>query len=115
MAEQPIKLGVVGIGVAAASVLPAAEAMPQVELVAGADVNPKALDVFRSKYGKKTYDSIEALVDDPEINTVYIATPNVYHCPHVELAASRGKHVMVEKPMAISLEEAERMIGAAEK
>ncbi len=113
--QQTLQLGVVGLGVAAASVLPAAEAMPQVQLVAGADVNPKALEIFRSKYGKQAYSSIEALLDDPEVNTVWIATPNVFHCPHVVMAAERGKHVIVEKPFAITLDEAQRMIAAAEE
>jgi phthalate 4,5-cis-dihydrodiol dehydrogenase len=90
-------------------------AMPHVNLVAGADINPRALQVFQEKYGAKTYTSIEALCDDPDIDAVWIATPNTFHCPHVILAAERGKHVIVEKPMAISLAEAERMIEAAER
>ena len=113
--QATIKLGVVGLGVAAASVLPAAEAMEQVELVAGADVNPKSLEILRSKYGKRAYTSNEALLDDPDVNTVWISTPNVFHAPHVIMAAEHGKHVIVEKPFAITLEDAERMNSAAEK
>jgi predicted dehydrogenase len=104
---RPLNVGVVGLGLAAASVTPAMVAMPHVNLVAGADINPRALQVFKEKYGAKTYASIEALCDDPDIDAVWIATPNTFHCPHVILAAERGKHVIVEKPMAISLAEAE--------
>jgi phthalate 4,5-cis-dihydrodiol dehydrogenase len=96
-------------------VIPAMVAMPNVNLVAGADINPRALQVFQEMYAAKTYTSIEELCDDPEIDTVWIATPNMFHCPHVILAAERGKHVIVEKPMAIGLAEAEQMIDAAEK
>jgi phthalate 4,5-cis-dihydrodiol dehydrogenase len=71
--------------------------------------------MFKATYGVKTYASIEALCDDPDIDAVWIATPNTCHCPHVILAAERGKHVIVEKPMAISLAEAERMIEATER
>src|SRR5919198_947897 len=110
-----LNVGVVGLGLAAASVTSAIAAMPHVNLVAGADINPRALQAFKEKYRAKTYASIEALCDDPAIDTVWIATPNPLHCPHVILAAERGKHVIVEKPMAISLAEAERMIEAAER
>ena len=112
---RTLHVGVVGLGLAAASVTSALMAMPHVNLVAGADINPRALQVFKEKYGAKTYASIEALCDDPDIDTVWIATPNTCHCPHVILAAERGKHVIVEKPMAISLAEAEKMIEAAER
>ncbi len=113
--SQTLNVGVVGLGLAAASVASAMVAMPHVNLVAGADINPRALQAFKEKYGAKTYASIDELCDDPEIDTVWVATPNTFHCPHVILAAERGKHVIVEKPMAISLAEAERMIEAAGK
>jgi phthalate 4,5-cis-dihydrodiol dehydrogenase len=112
---RTLNVGVVGLGLAAASVMPAMVAMPHVNLVAGADINPRALQAFTTQYDAKTYTSIEALCDDPDIDTVWIATPNTFHCPHVLLGAARGKHVIVEKPMAISLSEASRMIEAAER
>jgi phthalate 4,5-cis-dihydrodiol dehydrogenase len=113
--SHSLNVGVVGLGLAAASVMPAMMAMPHVNLVAGADINPRALQVFKGKYDARTYASIEALCDDPDIDAVWIATPNTCHCPHVLLAAERGKHVIVEKPMAISLAEADRMIAAADR
>jgi phthalate 4,5-cis-dihydrodiol dehydrogenase len=113
--SRTLNVGVIGLGLAAASVIPAMVAMPHVNLVAGADINPRALQAFQEKYGAQTYTSIEALCDDPDIDTVWIATPNTFHCPHVLLAAERGKHVIVEKPMAISLAEAEKMIEVADR
>src|SRR5215510_8987778 len=101
--SRPLNVGVVGLGLAAAGVTAAMMAMPHVNLVAGADINPRALQAFKAKYGAKTYASIEALCDDPDIDAVWVATPNTLHCPHVILAAERGKHVIVEKPIAISL------------
>ena len=86
--SRTLNVGVVGLGLAAAGVIPAMVAMPQVNLVAGADINPRALQVFKEKYGAKTYASIEALCDDPDIDAVWIATPNPCHCSHVMLAAS---------------------------
>ena len=113
--SRTLNVGVVGLGVAAGMVVPAVAAMPNMRLVAGADVNPRSLDIFRERTGAKTYDSIEALCDDPEIEAIWIATPTTLHCPHVILAAERGKHVIVEKPMAVSLDEAQRMLAAAER
>src|SRR5919108_5740239 len=112
---RTLNVGVVGLGLAAASVTAAMVGMPHVNLVAGADINPRALQAFKERYDARTYTSIEALCDDPDIDTVWIATPNTLHCPHVLLAAERGKHVIVEKPMAISLAEAEQMIEAADR
>jgi phthalate 4,5-cis-dihydrodiol dehydrogenase len=96
-------------------VVPAVAAMPNMRLVAGADVNPRALDIFRERTGAKTYDSIEALCDDAEVEAVWIATPTTLHCPHVILAAERGKHVIVEKPMALTVDECAVMVDAAER
>lgn len=110
-----LKLGIVGIGVGASEILPAMEATPQIDLVAGADINPRVLETFRKRYGARTYDSIEKLCDDPEVEAVWISTPNKFHAPHTIIAAERGKHVVVEKPMAVSLSQAEAMIEAAEK
>ena len=110
-----IKLGVVGLSVASGLVLPAARAMPQVELVAGADLNPQTVAGFQERYGARGYASIEALCNDPDVNTVWVATPNQFHCPHVVIAAEHGKHVVTEKPFALSLEEADRMNETAER
>ena len=53
--ERKLKLGIVGIGVGASEILPAMEQMPEFELVAAADVNPRVLETFRQRYGAKTY------------------------------------------------------------
>lgn len=110
-----LNVGIVGLGLAGAGVAPAIAAMPNTNLVAAADVNQRALTDFQERYQAKTYDSAEELCADPEIDAVWIATPNVFHCPHTVLAAGHGKHVIVEKPMAINLEEAQQMLDACDK
>ena len=113
---EPLRLGIIGIGVGAAQVLLGVEALPQIELVAGADINPRVLQTLAERYPEaRTYDSAEKLCADPNVEAVWVATPNNYHCPHTVLAAEHGKHVVSEKPMAVSLGEAERMVEAAEK
>jgi predicted homoserine dehydrogenase-like protein len=117
--DQPIrrrlKLGIVGIGVGASEILPQMEAMPDIQLVAAADINRRVLNTFQHRYGAKAYDSIEKLCADPNVEAVWISTPNRFHAPHTIIAVEHGKHVVVEKPMALSLAEAEKMIEAAEK
>ena len=69
--------------------------------------------MFASQFGAKTYATVEELCADPDVEVVYVATPHQHHAEHVRLAAARGKHVLVEKPMAISLAECRAMIDAA--
>jgi len=113
--KRRLKLGIVGIGVGASEILPQMELIPEFQLVAAADINPRVLETIRERYGAKTYDSIEKLCADSEVEVVWISTPNRFHAPHTIIAANHGKHVVVEKPMAISLHEAEEMIDAAIK
>jgi phthalate 4,5-cis-dihydrodiol dehydrogenase len=112
---RKLKIGIVGIGVGASEILPQMEAMPEIELVAAADVNPRVLATFRQRYGAKTYESIEKLCSDPDVEAVWVSTPNKFHAPHTIIAAEHGKHVVVEKPMAISLAEADKMIEAVDR
>ena len=113
--ERKLRVGVVGVGVGAAEILPAMKGFGRIELVAAADTNPRILEVFKQRYGGKTYGSIEQLCADPDVEAVWIATPNRFHAAHAIIAAQHGKHVVVEKPMAISMQEAERMIEASIK
>ena len=113
--SKKLKVGIVGVGVGASEILPQMEAMPEFELVAAADVNSRVLETFKQRYGARTYDSIEKLCADPDVDAVWISTPNKFHAPHTIIAANHGKHVVVEKPMAITLKQAEQMIEASIK
>ena len=110
-----MKLGVAGLGRAFSLMLPTFRSHPKVELVAATDPREEALSKFESEFHARGYASIEDLCDDPAVEAVYIATPHQLHAGHACLAASRGKHVLVEKPMAVTLEECDRMIDAADK
>jgi 1,5-anhydro-D-fructose reductase (1,5-anhydro-D-mannitol-forming) len=72
----------------------------------------KAEDFAQRHGAKRAYDTTEALLADPEIDAVYIATPPHLHCQQTLQAAAAGKHVLVEKPMALSVAEGEQMIAA---
>lgn len=111
-----LKIGIAGIGVGAAEILPAMESMPELDLVAGADVVDETRQRFTERFPTaKTYDSVEKLCADPEIEAIWVATPNRFHAEHAIMAAEHGKHVVVEKPMALSIEQAEGMLQAAQK
>ncbi len=113
---KPLKLGVIGIGVGAAEMLPPMERAPYIDLFAGADVNPDVRSRFKARYEEaRVYDSAEALCNDPDVEAVWISTPNRFHGPMTVLAANHGKHVVVEKPMALDIRQAEEMVEACEK
>jgi phthalate 4,5-cis-dihydrodiol dehydrogenase len=110
-----MKFGIAGLGVGATQVLPQAEAAPFVEIVAAADTRPQARDEFQNRYEGKAYDSVAGLAADPDVEVAWVATPNPLHCEHTVTLLEHGKHVVVEKPMAVTLEQAERMVEAADR
>jgi len=113
---KPLKLGVIGVGVGAAEMLPPMERASYIELFAGADIDPDVRERFKSRYpNARVYASAEELVSDPDVEAVWISTPNRFHAPMTVLAANHGKHVVVEKPMALDMKQAEEMVEACEK
>jgi phthalate 4,5-cis-dihydrodiol dehydrogenase len=108
-----LKLGVAGLGRAFSAMVPTFKNDARIELVAGADPRPEARAKFETDFGAKTFDSVEKLCADPSVEVVYIATPHQFHAPNAIAAASCKKHILVEKPMALSLEECRAMIAAA--
>lgn len=109
---KKLRLGVAGLGRAFAATAPAFRD-PRIELVAAADARPEALEKFRSDCRARTYATVEELCDDPAVEVVYIATPHQFHAQQTVLAASKRKHVLVEKPMALTLQDCRAMIDAA--
>src|SRR5689334_1569472 len=110
-----IRLGLIGIGVGARQLLPAMTRHPHVRLHAAADVRPSALEQLEAEFGVATYSSVASLCEQSDIDAVWVASPNHLHAEHAIAAAEHGKHVIVSKPMAISMSEADAMISAAER
>lgn len=108
-------MGMAGLGVASTQILPAVSRLPYLQITAAADLRPDALAKFRKKYDAEIFTSVEELCQSPDVDFVYIATPNQLHARHAITAAEHKKHVIIEKPMALSLEECEAMNNAAEK
>ncbi|MDB5929377.1 MAG: 4,5-dihydroxyphthalate dehydrogenase [Polaromonas sp.] len=115
MNSRPMQIGVVGLGRAFTLMLPTFLHDSRVKLVGATDPIAAARVQFEKDFGASSHDSVEALCADPAVEALYIASPHQFHAAHVCLAASFGKHVMVEKPMALSLDECTRMIEACSR
>ncbi|MGH7003706.1 MAG: Gfo/Idh/MocA family protein, partial [Alphaproteobacteria bacterium] len=113
MSSSVLRFGVAGLSRGFMLMLPTLALHPRARLVAAADPRPEAQARFAADFGGRAYDSVEALCRDPEIDVVYVASPHQFHETHTVAAASAGKHVLLEKPMALSLESCRRMIAAA--
>jgi phthalate 4,5-cis-dihydrodiol dehydrogenase len=108
----PLRIGVLGLGRAFTLMLPTFLQDSRVKLVTAADPLPAARAQFEADFKAPAFESVEAVCAHPEVQVVYVATPHQLHADHVCLAAARGKHVLVEKPMALSIDECTRMIDA---
>ncbi len=118
MSEKPIiRWGIIGAGdIAERVTAPAMAAAAHSELVAVMRRNRTAAEEFAGRHGaSRAYDRVEGLLGDPQIDAVYVATPVERHCPDVLAAAASGKHILCEKPLALSILEGERMREACKQ
>jgi phthalate 4,5-cis-dihydrodiol dehydrogenase len=111
--QRRLRLGVAGLGRAFTLMLPTFTGDPRVTLVAAADTRAEARERFAADFAATSYATVEELCADPAVEAVYVATPHQYHARHAVLAARHGKHLLVEKPMALSLDECGAIIAAA--
>lgn len=102
-----MKLGILGPGSIAWSVAPALAALPEIECYAVASRTPGRAEKFAQHFGfRKTYDSYEAMVEDPEVELVYVATPHSHHFEHMMLCLTHGKPVLCEKAFTMNARQA---------
>jgi phthalate 4,5-cis-dihydrodiol dehydrogenase len=112
-----LRLGFIGVGQAVNRMFQQYDDLAKLpyRVVAAADPREHALREFGAQFGAATYTRAEDLCRDPNVDVVYVATPPELHREHVELAASHGKHVVVEKPMALTIADCDAMVAAAER
>jgi phthalate 4,5-cis-dihydrodiol dehydrogenase len=113
--NRKLRLGVAGLGRAFSVMLPTFTGDARVALVAAADPRPEARQRFAADFGGTSYESVEALCTDPAIDVVYVATPHQFHAEHAALAARHGKHLLIEKPIALTLDECTSIIAATRR
>lgn len=110
-----VGLGVIGLGRGFSLMLPSFVRDHRFQLVAAATPGAEGRAAFARDFGGATYAEAAALVEDPKVDAVYVASPHQFHCEHVCAAAAAGRHVLVDKPLAIRLDEGQRMLEAAER
>ena len=108
-----MRLGAAGLGRAFMLMAPTLAADKRVALVAAADPRAEARAQFERDFGGRAHATVEALCADRDVDVVYVATPHQFHAEHARLAFAAGKHALVEKPMALTLDECKAMIDAA--
>jgi predicted dehydrogenase len=113
---EPVKWGIVSTANINRKVIPGAHASNEVELVGVASRDRAKADAYAQEWKiPRAYGSYEALLDDPEIEAVYISLPNTLHVEWSIKALEAGKHVLCEKPMSRDPAEVERAFDASER
>ncbi|HKC65291.1 MAG TPA: Gfo/Idh/MocA family oxidoreductase [Pyrinomonadaceae bacterium] len=115
-AIKKLHWGLIGCGdIARKRVAPALNDLPACELVAVSRANFEKAESFAREFGaKRWYRDWQELLADEEIEAIYIATPVYLHVEQTVASAEAGKHVLCEKPMAMSTSECDHMIAACE-
>jgi predicted dehydrogenase len=122
-ADEPRKLGfaLVGLGgLSTGQLAPALQKTQYCRLAGIVTGTPSKIPLWKSRYNLPdkniyNYETMERMADNPDIDVVYVVTPNGLHADHTIKAARAGKHVFCEKPMEISVERCEQMISEVKK
>src|SRR5262245_30272079 len=114
---EPVRFGVIGPArIAMEKVIPAMQKSANCRIVAIASRDPARAEAAAKAFGiPRAYGSYEAMLQDPEIEAVYNPLPNHLHVPLSIAAAEAGKHVLCEKPIALSAEEAMRLVEVRDR
>ncbi|HWN51549.1 MAG TPA: Gfo/Idh/MocA family oxidoreductase [Xanthobacteraceae bacterium] len=113
--DKPIGLGIAGLGMAGAVMVRAVACHPGFRLAAAAEPKGAPRSAFARDFEANIHSDIRGLCKDPTIDAVYIATPHQFHVEHASLAAAAGKHIILEKPMALTLADCDAIMAAVEK
>lgn len=116
MADKKLRVGIIGCGkIAQVRHIPEYAANPRAELAGYYDFVLRRAEEMAARYGGKAYTSVEALLTDPNIDAVSVCVANHAHAEVAVAALRAGKHVLCEKPMAVTLAECEQMVAEAEQ
>jgi predicted dehydrogenase len=109
-----VRWGIFGTGNMASQLALALARLPDARLIAVASRSKRRADLFADGAGvPHRYGSYDALLDDPDVDVVYVATPHTEHRENTLAALRAGKHVLCEKPMALNAREAQEMVAEA--
>ena len=109
--------GILGPGfVATRAVIPAMQQTPDARLLAVASRSDERAKLIAARFGiERAYHDYQTLLNDPDVDAVYIALPNHLHRIWTMRAAEAGKHVLCEKPLAINASECDEMIATCQR
>lgn len=111
---RKVKFGILATGNIANSMAKAVQQLGETECYAAASRNYDRAKVFADKWGfQKAYGSYEELVQDPDVELVYVASPHSHHYAHAKLCLEHGKHVLLEKAFTVNVSQAEELIALA--
>lgn len=115
--SKPFKVGFVGSGGIARTHMKHLQTIPGVEIACAADVNPQSLQTAQEQYkvARIYRDFSEMLKKEKDLDAIDVCTPNSLHAPNAIAALRAGKHVLVEKPMAMNARQAQSMVDAAKR
>src|SRR5438270_7916237 len=114
--DEPVRWGILSTADINRAVIPGAHESPEVDLLAVASRDQARADEYAREWEiPRAYGSYDALLQDPEIEAVYISLPNTLHCEWSIRAVEAGKHVLCEKPLTRHPEDAEAAFAAAER
>ncbi|WP_051215298.1 Gfo/Idh/MocA family protein [Granulicoccus phenolivorans] len=108
------RLVIVGLGLAGGAMAAAAQAHPRIELVGAVEPDPAIRERFTAVTGLPAYADLDPVLADPEVDAVYLATPHQLHAEQTVRSAAAGKHILVEKPMALTVADCDAMVAAAD-
>ena len=110
---KKVRWGILGAGgIADRRTLPGMQLAEHAEIVSVMEIDPAFAERLREKYhAKRAYSDDAALLSDPEIDAVYIASPVACHARQATLAADNGKHILIEKPLAMTAAEGEAVVS----
>jgi phthalate 4,5-cis-dihydrodiol dehydrogenase len=114
-AGAPIRLGIGGLGLAGSFMIRAAATHPRIKLRAGMDPLPRPRAAFASEFDATAYADFDELCRDPAIEAIYISSPHRFHAAQAVAALQHGKHVLVEKPLALTLPDCDAVVAAADR
>ena len=112
---RKIRLGIIGCGTIADWHAKAILASKNGELAGVADALYKYAESFAQKYNAKAFSSVEEMIESDEIDAVCICTPSGFHAKYAQMAAEHGKHILVEKPLAVLNDDCKKLIETVEK
>jgi len=112
---EKVRVAFVGLGWWSNMLADAAMASEWIAIAACMSRSQEKREAFVKKYGGVAKDTFERVIGDPAIDAIVLTTPNSLHAAQCVAAATQGKHIFIEKPMALTVADCQRMIAATDK